>query len=84
MSIDEVQSDNLPVHLPKPGTRVRIVSSAGCGSAWKLRGLTGTVIEPHPIAPGWVTVGLDPNDRTEYERWPVYVDRLEILDQSDS
>ena len=69
---------------PQAGTRVRIVSHMGCGSAWFLRGLTATIVEPHPTARRWVKIRLDPNDRTEYELWPISIDRLEILTQCDS
>jgi hypothetical protein len=63
----------------REGARVRIVARKEVGSAYLLRGLTGTILGPHPIAEDWVRVLLDPNEVTPYREWPVPKDRLEPL-----
>lgn len=62
------------------GTRVRVEAEKQIGSAYLLRGLTGEVIGPHPIASDWVKVRLDPNPITPHEEWSMPLERLVILD----
>jgi hypothetical protein len=60
------------------GKRVKLRPSKWFGSVRVLNGLTGTVIAPHPIAPRWVKLQLDPNQVTPYKEWTVPQDWLVI------
>src|SRR3954467_11526748 len=62
------------------GRRVQIRAVKAYGSAHLLNGLTGTVVEIHPIASGWVKIELDPNSRTPHRDWSVAADRLVLLE----
>jgi len=41
-----------------------------------LNGLTGEVVEPHPIAIGWYKIRLDDNEITPHTVWSIPGDRL--------
>ena len=58
------------------GKKVTIRAITQFGRVNLLNGLTGIIIAPHPIAPGWVKIRLDPNEVTPLEEWPVPEDRL--------
>lgn len=58
------------------GRRVRIRAVKEVGSERLLDGLTGRVVELHPIAHKWVKVELDPNPITPHRIWSVPVERL--------
>jgi hypothetical protein len=60
------------------GKKVTIRATTPLGSVSILNGLTGIVIAPHPIAPRWVKIRLDPNEVTPLEEWPVPEDRLVV------
>jgi hypothetical protein len=60
------------------GKKVIIRATTQLGSVSILNGLTGIVIAPHPIAPRWVKIRLDPNEITPLEEWPVPEDRLVV------
>jgi hypothetical protein len=58
------------------GKRVRIRAVKDVGSERLLDGLTGRVVELHPIAHKWVKVELDPNPVTPHRIWSVPMERL--------
>ena len=58
------------------GRRVRIRAVKEMGSERLLDGLTGRVVEWHPIAHKWVKVELDPNPITPHRIWSVPLERL--------
>ncbi|HXF14111.1 MAG TPA: hypothetical protein VN517_13225 [Terriglobales bacterium] len=60
----------------RPGDRVRIRALREIGSARVLNGLTGEVVEPHPIAIGWYKIRLDDNHITPHTVWSIPGDRL--------
>lgn len=60
------------------GKKVTIRTTTQLGSVSILNGLTGIVIGPHPIAPRWAKIRLDPNGVTPLEEWPVPEDRLVV------
>lgn len=61
-------------------TRVRVTNGDSYyGSSYKLHGLLGTYLRPHPLVKGWVKIKLDPNTVTPYDEWSIAVDRLETL-----
>jgi hypothetical protein len=60
------------------GKRVRLRANKCFGSVRVLNGLTGTVVAPHPIAPRWVKVLLDPNPVTPHKEWTMPEDTLVV------
>jgi|1186.fasta_scaffold329254_2 hypothetical protein len=71
-SLEVTEHTRLP-----PGTRVRVQPPANLlGSTVRLKGLTATVLEPHPIAYGWCRIRLDPNEQEPELVWPVAYERL--------
>ncbi len=58
------------------GDRVRIRALRKIGSARKLNGLTGEVVQPHAYVSGWYKIRLDPNSVTDHLEWSVPADRL--------
>lgn len=63
------------------GDRIRIRALSDVGSGTLLNGLTGEVIEPHPIAAGWYKIRLDDNEISRYAEWSAPGDELVRLDE---
>ena len=59
-----------------PGDRIRIRAVRDVGSARLLHGLAGEVVGPHPLAPNWYKIRLDPNDISPHPEWSAPLDRL--------